>query len=183
MSIEAFTTGRGAGRRQSYHASLTPIPAAGAPAQAAAAATPGPAAAAAALGFPVQASRFVPPNWPFQPLPPPNGVSPFRYALSRLLSALDVQRITAAGSMVVHTVGDTGDYRGRQQDFVAELMMADANDLPDERKPAFFYHLGDVVYFAGDIDRYGDNFYETYKTYPGFIVSIPGNHDCQPDDP
>jgi len=183
MSIEAFTTGRGAGRRQSYHASLTPIPAAGAPAQAAAAATPGPAAAAAALGFPVQASRFVPPNWPFQPLPPPNGVSPFRYALSRLLSAPDVQRITAAGSMVVHTVGDTGDYRGRQQDFVAELMMADANDLPDERKPAFFYHLGDVVYFAGDIDRYGDNFYETYKTYPGFIVSIPGNHDCQPDDP
>jgi hypothetical protein len=26
-------------------------------------------------------------------------------------------------------------------------------------------------------------FYETYANYPALIVSIPGNHDCQPDDP
>jgi hypothetical protein len=50
-------------------------------------------------------------------------------------------------------------------------------------RPAFFYHLGDVVYFAGDIDKYGANFYETYKHYDGLIVAIAGNHDCQPDDP
>ena len=62
-------------------------------------------------------------------------------------------------------------------------MTQDAESLPDNKKPAFFYHLGDVVYFAGDIDMYGNNFYETYKDYPGFIVAIPGNHDCQPDDP
>jgi hypothetical protein len=49
--------------------------------------------------------------------------------------------------------------------------------------PAFFYHLGDVVYFAGDIDTYGTAFYETYAEYPALIVAIPGNHDCQPDDP
>jgi hypothetical protein len=85
--------------------------------------------------------------------------------------------------MVFHTVGDTGDYRGTQKDFVAAMMTQDANDLPIGRKPAFFYHIGDVVYFAGDIDKYGDNFYETYKDYPSFIVAIPGNHDCQPDDP
>jgi hypothetical protein len=85
--------------------------------------------------------------------------------------------------MVVHTVGDTGDYRGEQQDFVAALLTADSDALPADQKPAFFYHLGDVVYFAGDIDKYGDNFYATYQNYPGFIVSIPGNHDCQPDDP
>jgi hypothetical protein len=30
---------------------------------------------------------------------------------------------------------------------------------------------------------YGDNFYATYDDYRAFIVSIPGNHDCQPDDP
>jgi hypothetical protein len=30
---------------------------------------------------------------------------------------------------------------------------------------------------------YGENFYETYNEYPGLIVAIPGNHDCQPDDP
>jgi hypothetical protein len=29
---------------------------------------------------------------------------------------------------------------------------------------------------------YGENFYETYNEYPGLIVAIPGNHDCQPDD-
>ena len=40
-----------------------------------------------------------------------------------------------------------------------------------------------MVYFAGDIDKYGECFYETYAEYPGLIVSIPGNHDCQPDDP
>jgi hypothetical protein len=45
------------------------------------------------------------------------------------------------------------------------------------------YNLGDVVYFAGDIDKYGANFYETYRDYPVFILAIPGNHDCQPDDP
>jgi hypothetical protein len=112
----------------------------------------------------VQAPSFVPPNWPFQTLPPPNGASPFRYDLSSLLSADDVNAIVAAGTMVVHTVGDTGDYRGQQQDFVAALLTADANDLPVGRKPAFFYHLGDIVYFAGDIDKYGANFYETYKT-------------------
>jgi hypothetical protein len=130
----------------------------------------------------VHATRFVAPNWPFQPLPPPNGISPFRYDLSRLLVADDIDKIRQAGVMVVHTVGDTGDYRGRQQDFVAGLMTADAEALPDGQKPAFFYHLGDVVYFAGDVNMYGDNFYETYKSYPAFIVSIPGNHDCQPDD-
>ena len=85
--------------------------------------------------------------------------------------------------MVFQTVGDTGDYRGQQQTFVAEMMTQDAQSLPANNKPAFFYHLGDVIYFAGDIVRYPANFYLTYKDYPGFIVSIPGNHDCQPDDP
>lgn len=192
MSSDRFETGRGAGRRQSYHPPILaagrppavgPEAAAAAVSPAAAGAAVGPAAAAAAVGFPVQATQFVPQNWPFQHLPAPNGVSPFRYDLSRLLSSGDVQEIVGAGTLVLHAVGDTGDYRGQQQDFVAALMTADADELPDGRKPAFFYHLGDVVYFAGDIDRYGANFYETYKTYPSFIVSISGNHDCQPDDP
>jgi calcineurin-like phosphoesterase family protein len=123
------------------------------------------------------------PHYPFQPLPPPNGPAPYRFDLAQLLSADDVNKIKAASSMVFHTVGDTGDARGRQQDFVAAMMTEDAQNQADNKKPAFFYHLGDVVYFAGDIDMYGNNFYETYKDYPGFIVAIPGNHDCQPDDP
>src|SRR5579863_4166862 len=155
----SFTTGKGQGKRQSH---VPPV-------------TGG--------GFSTQAGKFVDPHFPFQPLPKPNGPAPYRFDLSQLLSAEDVASIKAAGVMTVHTVGDTGDYRGQQQDFVAAMMAQDAVHSTPDHKPAFFYHLGDVVYFAGDIDRYGANFYETYKDYPAFIVSIPGNHDCQPDDP
>ena len=158
--LHSFTTGKGAGKRQSHIPPITNV------------------------NFPVQgahASQI--PSYPFQPLPTPNGPAPYRFDLSQLLSSSDVQQITNAGVIVLHAVGDTGDYRGQQQDFVAQMMTQDAESLPANQKPAFYYHLGDVIYFAGDIDKYGDNFYETYKNYPSFIVSIPGNHDCQPDDP
>jgi len=158
-TLQAFHTGLGVGQRQSHMPSISEPK------------------------FTVQNTRFKPTHFPFQPLPPPNGPAPYRYDLSRLLSAADVQKIKDTGVMVFQTVGDTGDFRGRQQYFVAKMMTEDANGLPGDKKPAFFYHLGDVVYFAGDIDMYGANFYETYQDYPGFIVSIPGNHDCQPDDP
>lgn len=133
--------------------------------------------------FGTQATKSAIPAFPFQPLPPPNGPAPYRFDLSQLLNASDVKAIQDSGTLVFHSVGDTGDFRGRQQDFVADMMTTDAMSLPAGKKPAFFYHLGDVVYFAGDIDMYGNNFYETYKEYPAFIVAIPGNHDCQPDDP
>jgi acid phosphatase type 7 len=158
--MRSFLAGKGAGKRQSH----TP-PVAGPKLQ-------------------IQAAGFKLPHYPFQPLPTPNGQSPYRFDLSQLLSAADVQNIVNTGSMVFHTVGDTGDYRDTgPQDLVAALLKQDADNQPDNKKPAFYYHLGDVVYFAGDIDKYGANFYDTYKDYPAFIVAIPGNHDCQPDDP
>lgn len=131
----------------------------------------------------VQSKQFVPQHFPFQPLPPPNGQPPFRFDLSRLLHADAVEKIAKSEKLVFHSVGDTGDERGKQMDFVAAMMTFDYDNSPDAEAPAFFYHLGDVVYFAGDIQGYGENFYETYAEYPGLIVSIPGNHDCQPDDP
>ncbi len=159
--LRSFTAGRGTGKRRSHFPPIS-----------------GPK-------LQVQAptgDRAQIPNYPFQPLPPARPL-PYRFDLSQLLTADDINTITSTGSMVFHTVGDTGDYRGQQQDFVAAMMTTDAQNLPANKKPAFFYHLGDVIYFAGDIDKYGDNFYQTYKNYPCFIVSIPGNHDCQPDDP
>jgi len=157
-SLDSFSTGTGTGGRHSH---VPPI---------------------SAPKLQVQATGIQIPSYPFQPLPPPNGPAPYRFDLSQLLPAADVATIEA-GTLVFHTVGDTGDHRGQQQDFVAALMTQDAQSLPSNRKPAFYYHLGDVVYFAGDISMYGDNFYQTYKDYPCFIVAIPGNHDCQPDDP
>jgi hypothetical protein len=162
--LHSFTTGKGAGKRRSH---IPPIPAA---------------------NFPVQASRSAAstrlPTYPFQPLPTPNGAAPYRFDLAQLLSADDITSIQNAGVLVFHTVGDTGDYRDSgPQDLVASIMTQDIQNSPDGKQPAFYYHLGDVIYFAGDIDKYGAYFYETYKTYPAFIVAIPGNHDCQPDDP
>jgi hypothetical protein len=138
---------------------------------------------AAGATLPVQSRKFVDPHFPFQPLPTPLGAPPFRFDLSQLLHPEEVARIASAGKLVFHSVGDTGDARGRQMDFVAAMMTEDYDTSADGEVPAFFYHLGDVVYFAGDIGMYGENFYETYSEYPGLIVSIPGNHDCQPDDP
>src|ERR1700730_324049 len=162
--LRSFSTGVGAGMRLSH---VPPVP---------------------PINFPVQATQIADriqlPHYPFQPLPTPNGPAPYRFDLSQLLATADIAKIQDAGVLVFHAVGDTGDYRDAgPQDLVASIMTQDIQNSPDGRQPAFYYHLGDVIYFAGDIDKYGANFYETYKDYPAFIFSIPGNHDCQPDDP
>ena len=131
--------------------------------------------------FNVQAKSNAVPSFSFVPLPPPNGPAPYRKDLSQILSASDYQAIKSANAMIIHTVGDTGDHRGGQKDFVAAMMTNDAEALGPQ-EPAFCYHLGDICYFAGDTDLYSENFYETYKDYPSFIVAISGNHDCVPVD-
>jgi hypothetical protein len=138
---------------------------------------------AAGSQYPVQSHHFVAPHFPFQPLPAPTGAAPFRFDLSQLLHADEIAKIISVGKLLFHSVGDTGDERGKEMDFVATMLTEDYDQSPDGAVPAFFYHLGDVVYFAGDIETYGETFYETYTDYPGLIVAIAGNHDCQPDDP
>jgi acid phosphatase type 7 len=168
MSKHALAHGRGAGNRHHQTTSSQP--------------TTAYKSHATGARMKVQSTHFVAPHFPFQPLPPPNGQAPFRFDLSQLLSAKAVEAI-AETKLVFHTIGDTGDERGKEMDFVAAMMTQDYDASPEGEAPAFFYHLGDVVYFAGDIQGYGENFYETYAEYPALIVAIPGNHDCQPDDP
>jgi acid phosphatase type 7 len=172
MSKHKLAKGRGAGNRRTFPS---------APSSAAHAASSFKSHAEGSK-MPVQSKHFVDPHYPFQPLPPPLGKPPFRFDLTELLHQDEVDKI-AKTSLVFHTVGDTGDERGKEMDFVAAMMTQDYDDSAEGEVPAFFYHLGDVVYFAGDISTYGETFYETYAEYPGLIVSIPGNHDCQPDDP
>jgi len=131
--------------------------------------------------FNVQAKSGEPPAYSFVDLPNPNGTAPFHKDLDQIVSVADYNAITRAGSLTFHVVGDTGDHRGGQKDFVANMMTNDANAMGPQ-EPAFCYHLGDLVYFAGDADLYSENFYETYKDYPSFIVAITGNHDCYPID-
>lgn len=42
---------------------------------------------------------------------------------------------------------------------------------------AFFYHLGDVVYYNGEAARYYEQYYDPYLQYDAPILAIPGNHD------
>jgi DNA repair exonuclease SbcCD nuclease subunit len=67
------------------------------------------------------------------------------------------------------------------QAHVATLMKGDLTK-PDAARPRFFFHLGDVVYFNGQISEYYGQFYEPYDHYDIPIFAIPGNHDGDPID-
>ena len=115
----------------------------------------------------------------FEPLPNPLGLPPYHFDLETV-----VPGITAAakklGHLVFHTVGDTGGVKDSDyQAAVAAQMKTDLND-PDQTRPQFFYHLGDVVYYNGQIDDYYAQFYEPYDHYNAPILAIPGNHDGDP---
>ena len=42
---------------------------------------------------------------------------------------------------------------------------------------AFTYIVSDVIYPAGDVNEYEDKFFWPYRSLPGPIYAIPGNHD------
>jgi hypothetical protein len=113
-----------------------------------------------------------------EPIPKPR-VSPPIMSLATVLSQATVNAIAATGQLVIHCVGDTGGIeRAEPQLAVADAMTADvAGKASASGQPAFFYHLGDVVYFFGQESYYPEQFYEPYRNYPGPIFAIPGNHD------
>jgi len=95
-----------------------------------------------------------------------------------LEAIIDDSSIKRAGRLVFHAVGDTGGINGTEaQEAVAERMEAQIENAPDSAKPAFFYNLGDVVYYNGQSNFYRSQFYEPYQYYPAPILAIPGNHD------
>jgi hypothetical protein len=86
--------------------------------------------------------------------------------------------ITAAGQIVFHSVGDTGNVSGPQDiDLVADKMVSDFTEANPADVPSFFFHLGDVVYYFGESSYYYDQFYEPYRDYPAPILAVAGNHD------
>ena len=96
------------------------------------------------------------------------------------------QTITQSGQIVFHSVGDTGSVKGPQtQSLVADKMVTDFSEANAADVPSFYYHLGDVVYYFGEGEYYYDQFFEPYRSYPGPILGIPGNHDgiVYPSDP
>jgi hypothetical protein len=85
---------------------------------------------------------------------------------------------TEAGKLVFHVIGDSGGIHGDDvQVAVAEAMESQIKSAGGPDRPAFIYHVGDVVYFNGQSELYGAQFYEPYQYYPAPIFAIPGNHD------
>jgi hypothetical protein len=112
-----------------------------------------------------------------EPFPAPR--TPTVLSLDQVLDATDVAQISAAGSITFHSVGDTGGVKEPSKQFaVADAMAADLDGKTYQTgRPAFFYHLGDVVYFFGQARYYYDQFYDPYRNYDAPIFAIPGNHD------
>lgn len=83
-----------------------------------------------------------------------------------------------AGKLVFHCVGDTGGIHGTAtQEAIAVAMEEQITAAAADAVPAFFYNLGDVIYFNGQSALYKTEFYEPYQFYPKLIFAVPGNHD------
>jgi hypothetical protein len=113
-----------------------------------------------------------------QPIAPPR-VTPPRLDLSDILDGSLIAAINKAKRIAFHAAGDTGAAKvtGPQtEESVADMMAADIARGGDSA-PAFFFHLGDVVYYFGEGKYYYDQFYEPFRAYDRPIFAIPGNHD------
>jgi hypothetical protein len=126
------------------------------------------------------ANQFDSVNGTLRNLPPRDPKVPDFMNLGDVLDPNLVQQISAGGQLVFHSVGDTGAdkrYRVVDEADVAGAMVNDLQVPSLTERPAFFYHLGDVVYEFGQADSYYAQFYEPYCMYNAPIFAIPGNHD------
>ncbi|HEV8105352.1 MAG TPA: metallophosphoesterase [Gaiellaceae bacterium] len=120
-----------------------------------------------------------------QPVPPPREPQP-RVDLTAILGADFLAPTVAAKKVTFHAVGDTGAAKVNSRQTAAEAIANEASVVDamswDVRTggptgPAFFFHLGDVVYNFGEGQYYYDQFYEPFQGYDRPIFAIPGNHD------
>lgn len=112
-------------------------------------------------------------------LPAPTGPAPYRMSLDSILTNQAIKKITDSKRLVFHAVGDTGGVNTTtyQQQVETFMELDFHDDDAGGHNPSFFYHLGDVVYYDGEIANYYWEFYEPYLHYPAPIFAIPGNHD------
>jgi hypothetical protein len=97
--------------------------------------------------------------------------------LADVIGAQGETDVANSGAISFHAVGDTGRSANSPQGAVAEAMATDFNIAAPASSPAFFFHLGDVIYGPNKDVNYRPEFYEPYVHYPGKIIAIPGNHD------
>src|SRR5215467_9125107 len=101
----------------------------------------------------------------FEPLPRPLGQPPYHYDLEAAAPGITA-KVEKFGQLVFHTVGDTGGIKNSDyQAAVAGQMKTDLINPNEAARPSFFFHLGDVVYYNGEVDEYYDQFYSPYDHY------------------
>jgi hypothetical protein len=127
------------------------------------------------------------PGSAFQQLPtPPTGTPPFHLDLKDVIPADQYQAICDSKRLIFHTAGDLGGINyAVPQEIVAQCLEADflVNPADKSLNPAFFYVLGDCVYFNGQAQDYYAQFYQPYEHYMAPILAVPGNHDGDPIAP
>jgi hypothetical protein len=106
--------------------------------------------------------------------------------LSDFLPKSVLTAINGAKKITFHATGDTGAAKVNARQTVATALshqaavadaMAREVQTGGAAAPAFFFHLGDVIYNFGEGQYYYDQFYEPYRDYDRPIFAIPGNHD------
>ena len=125
---------------------------------------------------PVVLKKFTDDSANYKPLPSPTFPAPYRLNIADILpNATD----TLSQSMSFHMVGDTGSVRHSNfQALVAKSLADQITNAPLDKKPAFLYHLGDIVYNHGETHEYPEQFLKPYSLYDAPIFAIPGNHDA-----
>ena len=92
----------------------------------------------------------------------------------------DVQAIQNSGQIVFHSIGDSGASilsKLPNELSVADHLTNDFHSSTGADRPAFLFHLGDVVYSFGESQYYYDQFYDPFRNYAAPIFGVPGNHD------
>src|ERR1700693_3169336 len=121
-----------------------------------------------------------------QQIPAPRKNVPVQLQLADFTGPAIISAIQKAGKITFHSVGDTGAAKVNREQTVqraiqneAEVADAMANDVAARgtNGPAFFFHLGDVIYNFGEGQYYYDQFYEPFRAYDRPIFAIHGNHD------
>src|SRR5262249_49645200 len=115
------------------------------------------------------------------PIPPVKGSGTM--SLADVIGQDGSDKIAKSQQITFHVAGDTGvpetDHETKQV-MVADAMSRDYDAEHPDTSPAFFLHLGDVIY-GPNPNSYHDQFYRAYMHYPGKIIAIPGNHDGESD--
>jgi hypothetical protein len=116
-----------------------------------------------------------------QPVPAPLRPDELVLTLEKVYGAEGKNKVAAIqqnNQIVFHMGGDTGPVKGPATvEQVADKLCNDFSGEDAKAIPAFFFHLGDVVYSFGEARYYYDQFYEPFRNYPAPILAIPGNHD------